>query len=711
MAVTKVASVKLDLDGGNYTTSLKRVGDQTEREGKRAAKAFQPLNAGLGRMTRDFGAMGSKLKGMLGTALTFGGAFTFGAMIKGAVDLNGHIQQFTDRMSIATGKAMDWRDVQQQLQEASEDTRKSQEELMQVAESVFASTGNAEYSLEILKSIGRASQVTGADMNALGEAGQLAFRKFGVTAEEFSNEILPGLVEKLAGGGLKAEDLSGKFALLATEAESLGFKGGKGFVQLLGLAKEMDNELGESLVPGMKRLGEVLKSGTSQIRSIQGMLKKKRLDIDVNLEGIELLREIISKGPEGIQALQQSIRSPEARRTIDELIKPFDKAFKEAQEAGETPAEASKAGLDAFDKRMFSFGKTTETAETLLERFNKRLQSDPALAFDHAMNQLKQTFQQPEMMEAVNSLAQNLPVFAEGLADVIDFMMKNPLTTASLAIGGQAALSFGTGVVSNAAAAFAAKAFGRTAASGAGEVAGKALANTAAPGLGRAGTVFARAAGPLMAAAVAFALGSELGAREGKRFADPVESAAQTKLDIEEGNLSQTEKFRRLARFKRTLSELESEEPGVAATALGGISKAIGGKSAEEARQDAIRSARGAIEALETSVSNPNEKSIEDLQKELSVIADRMGTLATKPGDSPAAASSGPPAKVQLIDEGKLAETLAVRMARHLPNAELRVRVMNQVQPPATPPGSAPPASRGPMPPGTPTPSGGTGGA
>jgi len=712
MAVTKVASVKLDLDGGNYTTAIKRIGDQTEQEARKAARSFSPLNAGLSRMTKDFSALGSRMGGMLKSALTFGGAFAFGASIKGAVDLNSQIQQFTQRVELSTGKTMDWREVQMQLRDATDDTKKSQEELLQTAERVFESTGNAEYSLGIIKAIGKQSQVTGSDMLALGDAGQLAFRKFGVTAEEFNNEVLPGITEKLAGGGLKVEDLQGKFALLATEAEALGFKGGKGFVQLLGLAKELDNELGESLVPGMKRLGEVLKSGTSQVRAIQGLLKKSRLKIDVDKQGLDLFRDILAKGPKGIEALQQSIRSPEARRTIDNLVKPFEEAFAKAREAGETPAEAARKGLDAFDARMFAFGKTLEDAETLQKRFNDRLRDDPGLKLRDSLNKLELSFQKPQMISALNKLSDNLPALAEAAASALDFIVDHPVLSGAVAVGGRAGTSFALGAAGEAIAARRAGTEAATSAAAGAAVTGAKGAPGAMGAPGKAGAPAANRG--LIAGALIGEFAAVFGAttslietieKEATR-GSKLEQAGRTEMRAfrVQGNVGTAEqKQQAIDSLRREIQSLQSsQDTGLFGDMLQGLSD--------------LSQTLGVTDKQQTGreIAKQQEARLAELVEKLESEIEGLKTKESERGRETVGGAPSEPREMAIKNPERLGEALGQRMARHIRDGELRVRMVNAHElrdAMGGGGGSAPPATRGPMAARTPTPSGGTGGA
>lgn len=510
--------------------------------GRRMGGALSgPMNAGLGSARRSIKGLSAGIGGLIKQAGTLGGALSVGYLVKQTTDLNSRYLQLANRIELASGKSADFEAIQGKIQQASRDTTVSQQKLLDAAEGVFASTGNEEYTLGILERIGQASVATGADVTALGQAGQLAFRKFGVTAQEFNDRVLPGLVEKLAGGGLSVEDLQGKFALLATEAESLGFKGGEGFVQLLGLAKSLDNELGESLVPGLKRIGEVMKQGTSQTRRMQSQLKSKGIKIDFDgKSGLDAIREVLKAGEEGVAAMQSSIMSPEARRTMDELVKPFEQAFENAREAGKTPAEASKAGLEAFDRSLFRFGKTAETADSLLERFNESVEKDPGRKFDKALNNLTEAFQQPEMIDAINTLAEALPKLAKVLGKGVSFAAENPALAAGAVVGGRVGLSFAGGALGNAASTIGGKAAAKL--KGAAGSIGKKIAskvgasaawNTAGSSLASAAAGSSKwaAAGKGLGAAAAASIGVALAAQQADQLSRETEGLGVVGLE------------------------------------------------------------------------------------------------------------------------------------------------------------------------------------
>lgn len=94
------------------------------------------------------------------------------------------------------------------------------------------------------------------------------------------------------------------------------------------------------------------------------------------------------------------------------------------------------------------------------------------------------------------------------------------------------------------------------------------------------------------------------------------------------------------------------------------------------------------------------------MEKLTAEVAEKRAKEAEKPERAPV---SG---EVALKNPDRLGETLGLRMARHIGDRELRVRIVNKVEL-AEPPGggSPPPASRGPMGSSDPSQSGGTGGA
>jgi hypothetical protein len=60
----------------------------------------------------------------------------------------------------------------------------------------------------------------------------------------------------------------------------------------------------------------------------------------------------------------------------------------------------------------------------------------------NAMNIMSDAMTQPQMLDALDSLAKNMPTLASGFAKLIGFVIKHPVLAGAMAVGGKAGLSF-----------------------------------------------------------------------------------------------------------------------------------------------------------------------------------------------------------------------------------------------------------------------------
>jgi len=90
-----------------------------------------------------------------------------------------------------------------------------------------------------------------------------------------------------------------------------------------------------------------------------------------------------------------------------------------------------------------------QTAADVQKRAKEQMASSGA-GIDKALQLLTASFQTPEMMTAIESLASNLPALAEAVAKAVEFIMKNPISAGGIAMGGLAlksGLSTGLSVI------------------------------------------------------------------------------------------------------------------------------------------------------------------------------------------------------------------------------------------------------------------------
>lgn len=433
---SREANVKVTIKTGAAVAGLKTLERETRSTGGRMAAALSSsMKAGLGAAKSTIRDMVGNAVSTLKTAATLGGAFSVAKFVKDAVSMRAVLRDLEFQVNKTGTQAIRWQDLQAEIHRVTDKTATGQTELAEAFKTVFSATGDSKFALASLDAIGTTSAATGDNVAELANVAQLLQRKFGATAETLP-EMMARFVEKTGVGGPALEGLGNKFALMAGEAQEAGFKGEEGLSMLLGTMVRLDSRVGEKAEPGLKRLFQTLKKGSADLKTLQ---KEGGFKFKGDEDFIQKIEKMLSgKGRKAIEAKL----SGESRTVFDELVKPFDEAFKQATIEGKKAKEATAIATEAFRKSMQEAGKSTLKFETLVENANQELKEEPEAKFKLAVEKMARAFEKPEMMRAVDSLSENLPKLAETITKLIDFVVKNPKTAAAGFVGGKIGLSF-----------------------------------------------------------------------------------------------------------------------------------------------------------------------------------------------------------------------------------------------------------------------------
>jgi hypothetical protein len=378
-------------------------------------------------------------------------------------------------------------------------------------------------------------------------------------------------------------------------------EGAEGFKQMLGILNYTDGAMG-----GVGKQVTGLSVAFTKLQQTT-VLTKIAKDIGLNAEEltkqqsvIDRMRKIFAAGEKGMQRFKSEFKGPEATKMMLLLSEPFNKAVKDAKAAGKTPAEATKAGLEAFDRTMADMAKTNMKAADITGEAAKQMEL-PQKKLVTAYEKVIQSFTKPEMVEALGNLAERLPKVADALVKIIDFVGKHPV----LAATGAMTLKFGSAAIP------------AMVSSGVG------FSKAAAPGLAAAGGKFGGGAsgklGKVAGAAFGLAAAASIGYAVGEAIAPTVyeEAVAPTenlKLEVEkrarEANLaarsgvSMEEKKAKFDALKKATLEMHKAKPSYSETAVGLLSMPFGGKSEDERYQDATAKSNRALTDLAESINN-----------------------------------------------------------------------------------------------------------
>lgn len=443
--MSREASIKVSIRRSSFNSDLRGMESQAGATGRKIGNAFRaPMSAGLTSIKQSIAGIGSQIKNTIKRAAQLGGALATGALIKDALEMQGVYRNISFSLSKIPGQIKDWQDVQSMVDTAVENTKQSADKLAESFHEVFKATGDAEFSATAMERVGYAATATGEKVESLAQASQLLKRKFGVT-EDSLTDALTRFIQLTGSGGKSLDELTGRFAVMAGEARQAGMQGADGVSELLGMLLLLDERIGEKADPGLKMLFQTLKSGTSQLKRIQ---KEGRIKIEPEAGALEKLKQILSSTK--ARAAAEMTITADARTVFDELAKPFDLAMKEAKEKGLKKAEALDAALKAFDDNIAKASKTTMTWDDIMKKHSERVQSDPTVQLNDAINKVKKAFTQPKMIDAIGKLAEKLPDLAEALADLVDWAVDNPWKAVAAGAGLKVGASFVGGVAGNA---------------------------------------------------------------------------------------------------------------------------------------------------------------------------------------------------------------------------------------------------------------------
>ncbi len=702
---TEEATVKLTLDSGNYVTAMKKVGDASKRSADKSTQAFKTVGVGVDKVKKGMTALGGKMKTVIGLAATFGGAFLLGTAIKGVISLKTEMISLQNELERATGSQIDINKLQGEFEAVALRNARSTKEVAAAFREIRNTTQDLEFAKKTFELATIGANATGKSVEQVGKILSQLNKRFNITAEE-APAAFQSVIEFADRGAFSLEEFGAVADVLGPSLKLAGLTGSAGLRVLLGTFEDVENQLGTTAgkMTGVQNLMIKL-TDPNQLKRLAKISGVSLTDLVDEEDALGKIRTIVSRGQKGLDSLRAVFISPKEKAVLEQFLKPFEDARKQAKEAGVAGVALTAAGLKAFDAQISGFGKSTGNFAQLQEQAARAVAS-PERKLALALEKIQQSFQDPKFIGAIESLADKLPIMAEGVADMVKFIIDNPLTSAGLAIGAKAATSGAlTSVLGG----------GRAA----GRAAGAAFADSGtAAGKGASASFVKGARGPIgspagraFGAAAAFAIGfgmttalldffNEVENREKKRLGSGKVTQAGERA-LKGGSVAQKE----LAVEKLKAAAVEQDK----AAKTGPVAGAI--EAIEEFGQ--LLAGRGGEGRM--------------IQSESEVVgqqADQMREIAAKLEAQIAAAKkerSGEPkiTKISDLDKaggggaGKIVGTkienlgpLSEQLARGIASKTLRVEVINM---PPSGPGGGGNNSRGPGIPPAPTAGGGTG--
>ncbi len=486
----------------------------TTAAGRRMGQAIKgPMVAGLKSAKSEISGIVSGLKSGLGIAASLGGALSFAGLAKDAIGMQNTYRNIAFNVNKVAGNAESWESIQEMINNSVQKTGRSADDLSEAFMTIFEATGDFTLAAKGMEIVGTTATATGHSIGALAGTIQLAARKFGVGTDGME-DAMTRMIEKTGVGGKGIEELSSRFALMAGEAAGAGMKGAEGMSELLGMLLLLDSSIGEKADPGLKMMFQSIKSGSAQFIRLKKEMGKG-IEFTADMSAMDKILATLQSG-KGRAAAEQ-VFTADARVVYDELAKPFDDAMKKAQKLGLSKKEQMDLAVKAFRKNLDDASASTMEYSTIQNEASKRQDEDPMVKMNKALARISDAFTKPEMIEAMNTLADKMPAFADAVVWALNTFLDNPWETIAVLVGGKIALAFAGAAVSGAIATGVKSMFARQAAVSAAGAGVSALAGggTAALGTGAVaggGGVALGAAATLAAgAAIAAAVGGAIG--------------------------------------------------------------------------------------------------------------------------------------------------------------------------------------------------------
>jgi hypothetical protein len=200
--------------------------------------------------------------------------------------------------------------------------------------------------------------------------------------------------------------------------------GGEKIAKDFGKANEIVEEMGLSLKRS-KGIDEMTKK-----------LKLKKGIIDSNSSALENMLTIAEMGPKKFAAMADALAGDVAGAALKEIV---GEEFLVKAKLGDVSKKEWDLRIAKLREQLGDLGDLAVDRKKI-EESDARHKNTTSAQIDNAMNKIRNAFTKPEMIEAIEKLAKHLPAMADGVAELIEFIVGNPALSAGLAVGARVGL-------------------------------------------------------------------------------------------------------------------------------------------------------------------------------------------------------------------------------------------------------------------------------
>lgn len=557
---------ELEKESSKLAKELEGIGDEGEKSKRKLHPMLESAKKGLGAARSEASRLGGTLKSTLATAVTLGGALSVGKGIKDAISITDAYKNLAFAIRTGTGQAMQWEQVQQDVQNTANRWRRSNEEVAESYHSIFAATGDVAFAKKATDEISKIATATGTAAEPLRNLAAELQKKFGIGKDEIA-DTLAHMVQLGNQGDATLEELGTSMGLIGSSAKLMGLEGREGLEKVVGMlnvATRGGGNLQKSIVGVQKAMDRLSQLGDEkQFKEVE---KKLGVNLTTDDGGIrpDAIEEIIKKTG-GQREVLAKVFSGESLKFMTDFGATFNKAFDEAEG---TFKERSEAASAAFEQAIKEETEQRLTAADVEEEAVKR-REDVSRKMTDAMNRFTDSFAKPETIAAMEKLAQSLPKLADALGGVVEFVADHPLLAGAgfvgLKLGGAAAGSMGGDLLKGAGKGLGAK------------VAGEFTAAAATSSKWEAaGWTMSKIVGPAIAGLIAFEMGkilidNRVDTKE-KLQGDLVVGGVQARVASTSGDIDRMREAE--ANLKAKIAKMEEDQGGFGGaidTLMGGL--------------------------------------------------------------------------------------------------------------------------------------------
>jgi hypothetical protein len=540
------------------------------RAAREIANARRATVASIGRgAATTVGGSVKKVLGIGANALALGGGLLGGVAAGNAIESEIEIRSAASRLANQVRQP----EIKGDLAKEAKGIRGfSGMEALGALEQFTNITGDLDAARQLLPDLGKLALATGTD---LGELAATAGNAFIPLKDQIADpterlkqmrDVMAALAGQGAVGAVEIKQLASYFAGLA--ATSNRFTGNKGdLLKTMGAITQAARQRGGA--------ADAAEAVTSTERFSSDLINKQKqllaLGVDVTAEGgtkladpQEIITRILEKtggklGPIGDIFGERGIRA----------VQGFSPLFVEAEKKKKGSGRAAVAKeFKRLKGAQFSVEDINRGAANRYSDEDIKLK-EAQKAFNDAIG----TKLMPVLTTLIPKFTELIPKltdFSGAIADVATHLINNPIPDIGALIAGKITLDL--------------------AGAGLGAVVKQALTQGigSLSALGAGGLVISAALATISIAALA-------GGSAAEELGRPSVDAVKARTDLLRGDMSPEEMAERKKQLVGQLANLQKEGPGTVATVFGGVSKVLGGQSAEEVRATSINELQKAI--------------------------------------------------------------------------------------------------------------------